>query len=154
MREFASRCTACQHAHTVTLDEGFKDHGCREHCGCPTQSTALQPPEDLGDYLKNIGGLGGLEITDKGRAHLGEIATRAKFHLSQFKLKHGVKGFLFVDDAWIASRTQDEHYQRETDPEIIDYIKETWVDNGIKDSIGTTYSPCEARPHCVIAPYT
>lgn len=84
-----------------------------------------------------------------------EVTERIERHMSQFKPPYAViKGFLFVDDAWIASRAEGVHYQRETDPAIIEHAKKTWVDRGVEDSIGTMYSPCDERPHCVIAPYT
>ncbi len=84
-----------------------------------------------------------------------EVIERVKRHLSQLGLPHfAIKGVLFVDDAWIASRIEGEDYQRVTVPEVIDHLKETWVDRGVAETIGTMYSPCDERPHCVIAPYT
>jgi hypothetical protein len=81
-----------------------------------------------------------------------EIAERAAAHLSQFApVTCMVKGFLFVDDAWLAGHREGADYQLETDPEVIEYIKETWTDLGAPGSAGTEFSPCDARPHCVAA---
>lgn len=134
---YCESCGLFYWAPVIRKREDFKDR-------FPKQPSA--PPQD--DCLK----VEGLRTPPEGART--EVVERAKGHLSQFKILHGVKGFLFVDDDFLASRVEGEHYQRETDPGVIDYVKKTWVDHGVKDSIGTMYSPCEARPHCVIAPYT
>ncbi len=142
-------CSHCkQYVHVG--DEGPQNpdgsaHVCGELGRCHRCGTKKND-DDLGDALK----LEGLWRTPEGVAP--EVVERARGHLSQFN-NSGITGFLFVNDEWIARRSADT-YQRETDPEVVEYIKQTWVDNDIQDSIGTMYSPCAARPHCVIAPYT
>ena len=78
---------------------------------------------------------------------------RAQRHLSQFAKDSapcGIKGFLFVDDEWLCIRVPGVHYQLETDPEVIAYVAETWIDLGRPGTIGTMHSPSPERPHCVI----
>lgn len=114
MREFACRCGACQHVHTVTLDGGFKDHGCREQCGCPTQSTGLQAPEDLGDYLKSIGGIGGLQISDKGRGRLKELCVELRRDYGVTTNWNGTKW-----EAWFVDAPAGTIQLGSTEPEAV-----------------------------------
>lgn len=85
---------------------------------------------------------------------LSELAARTLRHLGQFEVEPGeIKGFVFVDEQWLSDHQADADYQLETDPEVIAWVRDTWIDHHIPGTVGTDFSYSQERRYLVITTF-